>query len=44
VRENAAELGDVRKDFDFIQPPLKPLILPGGIEPPYRAGGPGGAP
>jgi phospholipase C len=42
VRERAVELGDLRQDFDFTQTPLKPLILPGGIGPPYRAGGPGG--
>ena len=28
VRENAAQLGDLLKDFDFSQTPLKPLILP----------------
>jgi phospholipase C len=30
VRENAAILGDLRKDFDFSQPPRSPLVLPGG--------------
>jgi len=33
VRENAAILGDLRKDFDFNQTPRPPLILP--IHPPY---------
>jgi len=28
VRENARILGDLRKDFDFNQPPRRPLILP----------------
>jgi phospholipase C len=28
VRENAAILGDLTKDFDFTQPPLPPLVLP----------------
>jgi phospholipase C len=28
VREEAAELGDLRNDFDFSQPPRKPLLLP----------------
>jgi hypothetical protein len=28
VRENAAQLGDLLKDFDFSQQPLPPLILP----------------
>ncbi|MGI9035139.1 MAG: alkaline phosphatase family protein, partial [Pyrinomonadaceae bacterium] len=27
VRENAAQLGDLRNDFDFKQPPRKPVIL-----------------
>ncbi len=36
VRENAPQLGDLVRDFDFSQSPLKPLVLPGGIEPPYR--------
>jgi len=39
VRENASQLGDLRNDFDFSQTPLTPLVLPGGIEPPYRARG-----
>jgi phospholipase C len=28
VREAAPILGDLRQDFDFIQPPRPPLILP----------------
>jgi phospholipase C len=28
VREEAAELGDLRDDFDFSQRPRKPLLLP----------------
>jgi phospholipase C len=28
VRENAPQLGDLRNDFDFSQPPRPPLILP----------------
>jgi len=28
VRENASELGDLLRDFDFAQPPRAPLILP----------------
>jgi phospholipase C len=28
VRENAKQLGDLRNDFDFTQPPRPPLILP----------------
>jgi phospholipase C len=35
VRENAAQLGDLRKDFDFSQRPRPPMVLPGGILPPY---------
>jgi phospholipase C len=31
VRENVSILGDLRKDFDFNQPPRAPEILPGGI-------------
>jgi hypothetical protein len=41
VREKAAQLGDIAKEFDFSQAPLAPLILP---ERPYtptaNAGGP----
>jgi phospholipase C len=33
VRENAAILGDLRKDFDFSQKPRPPLLLP--LHPPY---------
>ncbi len=43
VRENQPILGDLRKDFDFTAIPRPPLILPGGITPPYRAGTTGGA-
>ena len=39
VRENATQLGDLRADFDFTQAPLHPLVLPGGIEGPYKVGG-----
>jgi phospholipase C len=28
VRERVARLGDLRKDFDFTQPPRRPVILP----------------
>jgi phospholipase C len=38
VPENAPQLGDLRNDFDFTQPPRPPLILPGGIGPPYKPG------
>ncbi|MGA9019420.1 MAG: alkaline phosphatase family protein [Candidatus Cybelea sp.] len=38
VAENAPQLGDLRNDFDFSQPPRPPLILPGGIGPPYKPG------
>ncbi len=31
VREDVSILGDLRKDFDFNQPPRAPEILPGGI-------------
>ncbi len=31
VREQAAQLGDLRRDFDFSQTPRRPEILPGGI-------------
>ena len=30
VRENAPQLGDLRADFDFTQPPRPPVILSGG--------------
>jgi phospholipase C len=38
VAENAPQLGDLRDDFDFTQPPRAPVLLPGGIEPPYKPG------
>jgi phospholipase C len=38
VAENAAQVGDLRADFDFSQPPRPPMILPGGIGPPYKPG------
>ena len=33
VRERAPQLGDLRRDFDFAQPPRRPEILPGGLIP-----------
>jgi phospholipase C len=42
VAENAAQLGDLRADFDFAQSPRPPLVLPGGIGPPYKPGYTGG--
>jgi phospholipase C len=39
VRENAPQLGDLRRDFDFSQPPRGPLL-----EPPGTANAPGPAP
>lgn len=38
VRENAAQLGDLRNDFNFSQAPRAPMILSGGILPPYAKG------
>ncbi len=38
VRENAAQLGDIRRAFDFAQPPRPPMILSGEILPPYANG------
>ncbi|MBV8198724.1 MAG: phospholipase, partial [Candidatus Eremiobacteraeota bacterium] len=38
VPENAAILGDLRRDFDFAQRPRPPLLLTGGIGPPYKPG------
>jgi phospholipase C len=38
VAESEPILGDLRNDFDFAQPPRPPLVLPGGIEPPYKPG------
>jgi phospholipase C len=42
IAENAPVLGDLRSDFDFNQPPRPPLILSGGIGPPYKPGYTGG--
>jgi phospholipase C len=38
VPENAPQLGDLRNDFDFTQSPRAPMILPGGMGPPYKPG------
>lgn len=38
VAENAPNLGDLRNDFDFSQPPRAPLLVSGGIGPPYKPG------
>ena len=38
VAEDAPQVGDLRNDFDFTQPPRAPLVLPGGIGPPYKPG------
>ncbi len=38
VAEEAPQLGDLRSDFDFTQPPRPPLLLPGSIGPPYKPG------
>ncbi|HEX5275310.1 MAG TPA: alkaline phosphatase family protein [Candidatus Rubrimentiphilum sp.] len=38
VAENAAILGDLRRDFDFSQKPRAPLILAGEKLPPYLPG------
>jgi phospholipase C len=38
VAENAPQLGDLRADFDFSQPPRAPLVVPGGVGPPYKPG------
>lgn len=38
VAENAAILGDLRRDFDFTQKPRAPVILPGEKLPPYLPG------
>jgi phospholipase C len=38
VAENAPQVGDLRTDFDFRSPPRPPLILPGGVGPPYKPG------
>lgn len=42
VAEDSPGLGDLRNDFDFTRPPRRPLILPGGIGPPYKPGYTGG--
>ena len=36
--EDEPQLGDLRDDFDFAQPPRPPLLLSGGIGPPYKPG------
>jgi phospholipase C len=38
IAENAPQLGDLRNDFDFTQPPRPPVILQGGVGPPYKPG------
>jgi phospholipase C len=38
VRESASQLGDLRRDFDFSQPPRPGMILSGGITGPYKPG------
>jgi phospholipase C len=38
VAESAPQLGDLRSDFDFSQSPRLPMLLPGGIEAPYKPG------
>ena len=38
VRENANQLGDLRRDFDFTQSPRSPVILGGQLLPPYTSG------
>lgn len=35
VRENASQLGDLRRDFDFTQRARPPMTLAGAIGPPY---------
>jgi phospholipase C len=40
VRENAPQLGDLTQDFDFTQPPRRPLILP--VKPPPGPASEGG--
>jgi len=42
VAEAAAQLGDLREDFDFTQPPSPPMVLPDGFEGPYKPGYTGG--
>jgi hypothetical protein len=38
VRENARILGGLRRDFNFNQAPLRPLILDPGSQPLYPPG------
>jgi phospholipase C len=38
VAENAPALGDLRRDFDFTRAPRRPLLLGGGVGPPYKPG------
>jgi phospholipase C len=38
VAETAPQLGDLRNDFDFTQPPRPPVILQDGFEGPYKPG------
>jgi phospholipase C len=44
VREEAPGLGDLENDFNFNQPPLRPLILPSHPAPGPASTPPGGAP
>jgi len=37
VRENVAQLGDLRSDFDFTQSPRAPMLLPTSYKDPYVA-------
>jgi phospholipase C len=38
VAENAPQLGDLRRDFDFTQAPRALPVMPDGIEGPYKPG------
>jgi phospholipase C len=38
VAEAAAQLGDLRRDFDFTQPPRPPVVMPDGFDGPYKPG------
>jgi len=38
VPESASQLGDLRNDFDFARAPRPPMIVSGGIGPPYKPG------
>ena len=38
VAEEAPQVGDLRADFDFTQRPRPPVVLSGGIGPPYKPG------